>query len=93
MNDNTIFHAVNGSVSMRISKEAREKLNAYSPKGCPFIGYTLFDLLTDFVRAYSWIIARGSTESLCSFIRRLQRERYAHAVVYGDDMLRLIEEG
>ena len=57
-----------------------------------YSNYTLLDLLRDFIQAYSWKIDRGHTMSLSDFIRLLQAENYAHAVVYGNDMMRIIEE-
>lgn len=89
---NTISRKISGSLSVTISKQAAERLDSYTPKGCPHPDYTFLDLLRDFIQAYDWKIERGQTISLSDFIQLLQRERYAHAIVYGEDMMRIIEE-
>ena len=88
---NTISRKISGSLSVTISKQAAERLNSYKPKGCPHSEYTLLDLLRDFIQAYSWKIDRGHTMSLSDFIRLLQAENYAHAIVYGNDVIQLLE--
>ena len=89
---NTISRKISVSLSVTISKQAAERLDSYTPKGCPHSNYTLLDLLNDFIQAYSWKIDRGHTIRLNDFIRQLQVENYAHAVVYGNDMMRIIED-
>ena len=89
---NTISRKISGSLSVTISKQAAERLDSCTPKGCPHSDYTLLDLLRDFIQAYSWKIDRGHTISLSDFIRLLQAENYAQAIVYGEDMMRIIEE-
>ena len=89
---NTITREISGDLKISLSQQAAERLNRYTPKGCPHSDYTLLDLLKDFIQAYSWKITRGHTMSLSDFIRQLQEENYAHAVVYGNDMMRIIEE-
>ena len=89
---NTIAHNINGSVSTSISIATSEKLKRYTPKGCPFDNYTLWDLLKDFIQAYSWKISRGTAMSVKAFIELLQRDGYAHAVAYGDDIISLIKD-
>lgn len=89
---NTISRKISGSLSVTISKQAAERLNCYKLKGCPHSDYTLLDLLMDFIQAYSWKITRGHTMSLSDFIRLLQAENYAHTIVYGNDMMQIIEE-
>ena len=88
---NTISRKISGGLSVTISKQAAERLDSYIPKGCPHSDYTLLDLLRDFIQAYSWKIERGHTISLSDFIRLLQAENYAHAIVYGNDMIQLME--
>ena len=90
---NTISRKISGSLSVTISKQAAERLDSYTPKGCPHPDYTFLDLLKDFIQAYSWKITRGQTISLSDFIRQLQEENYVHAIVYGETMMRIIEEG
>ena len=89
---NTISRKISGDLKVSLSKQTAERLNSYIPKGCPFADYTLLDLLRDFIQAYDWKITRGETMSLSDFIRFLQSENYAHAIVYGETMIRIIEE-
>ena len=89
---NTISRKISGSFSVTISKQVAERLDSYKPKGCSYSDYTLLDLLKDFIQAYGWKIDRGYTMSLSDFIRLLQAENYAHAVVYGEGMIWIIEE-
>lgn len=89
---NTISRKISGSLSVAMFKQAAERLDSYKPKGCPYSDYTLLDLLRDFIQAYSWKIEKGHTISLNDFIRLLQAENYAHAIMYGEDMMRIIEE-
>ena len=88
---NTISRKISGSLSVTISKQTAERLDSYTPKGCPHSDYTLLDLLRDFIQAYDWKITRGETMSLSDFIRLLQSENYAPAIVYGNDMIQLME--
>ena len=89
---NTITRKISGDLKISLSQQAAELLNSYTPKGCPHSDYTLLDLLSNFIQAYDWKITRGETMSLSDFIRLLQTENYAHALVYGEDMMRIIEE-
>ena len=89
---NTISRKISGSLSVTISKQTAERLDSYKPKGCSHSDYTLLDLLKDFIQMYGWKITRGQTISLNDFIRLLQTENYVHAIVYGNDMMRIIEE-
>lgn len=88
---NTISRKISGSLSVVISQQAAERLNSYTLKGCPHSDYTLLDLLRDFIQAYDWKITRGETMSLSDFIRLLQTENYVHAIVYGNDIIQLME--
>lgn len=89
---NTITHNINGSMRVSISMATVENLSQYTPKGCPFDDYTLWDLLKDFIQAYSWKITRGTTMSIKAFIKHLQREGYDKAMTYCDDIINLIED-
>ena len=55
------------------------------------MGYTLYDLLQDLINMYSWKIDRGYTMTITDFIKLLQKQKYIHAIVYGNDIIRLIE--
>ena len=89
---NTITRKISGDLKISLSQQAAERLNSYTPKGCPHSDYTFLDLLRDFIQAYDWKITRGVTMSLSDFMRLLQSENYAHAIVYGNDMMQLLED-
>lgn len=84
---NAITHKLNGVMSDNVIRDLR----SYSPQGCPFMGYTLYDLLQDLINMYSWKIDRGYTIPITEFIKQLQNEKYIHAIVYGNNIIRLIE--
>lgn len=58
---NTITHKLNGVTCIRMSDNVIRDLRSYSPQGCPFIGYTLYNLLQDLIGMYNWKIDRGYT--------------------------------
>jgi hypothetical protein len=91
INMNTITHKFNGVTRINMSDHAIKGLRSYSPQGCPFMGYTLYDLLQDLINMYSWKIDRGYTIPITEFIKQLQNEKYIHAIVYGNNIIRLIE--
>ena len=65
-----------------------EKLNSFTPEGCPFPNYTLLDLLKDLVQMYSWKISKDTTAA--DFIEMLMQED-VHAVSYGKEIIDLLE--
>lgn len=73
---------------LHLSKQAEENLRSYAPKGCPFKDYSLLDLLLDLM-CYTWKIKY--TISVEKYIRLLQSENYAHAVTYGDAIIKCLE--
>lgn len=50
---NTITHKLNGVTRISMSDNVIRDLRSYSPQGCPFMGYTLYDLLQDLIGMYS----------------------------------------
>ena len=88
---NAITHKLNGATRISMSDNVIRDLRSYSPQGCPFVGYTLYDLLKDLIFAYSWKIDRGYTMTITDFIKLLQKQKYTKAIVYGDDIKLLIE--
>lgn len=87
----TIKHNISGDITVNCSGKTVNILSTYTPKGCPFNGYTLLDLVKDFINMYSWKICRGQSISLNDFIKLLQHNGIAHAIVYGDDIISLME--
>lgn len=87
---NYIENSIAHGVTLHMTRQAAEVLKQYKPKDCPFKDYTLFDLVCDLMD-FSWRIT-DKIISLANYIRMLQKENYVHAVVYGDDIIKLIEE-
>lgn len=89
--NNYIENSIRWGASLHITEAAKEKLKCYVPKGCPFKGYTLFDLLCDWIKQYSWKIPCGEM-SIIDFVKMLQAENYEKANAYGGAIKVLIEE-
>lgn len=64
-------------------------LSNYTPKGCPFKGYTLYDLVIDLWGMYGW--KYKATPTVPDFIRDAMTYD-AHAHTYGADMIMIYEE-
>ena len=79
------------SIDTSISNKAAERLSEYMPRGCPFNGYTLLDLLKDLVRMYGYHLEWHQTMTMTEFIRYLMGINI-HAKVYGEAIIQLIEE-
>lgn len=71
-----------------LSRKAAESLEKYAPKGCPFKEYTLLDLVKDLL-AYSWKVT--GKISISDYIRLLQAEGYAKAIMYGNAIIECLE--
>ena len=80
-----------GNYEIKFKNETAKKLKGYKPKGCPFKDYTLFDLVCDWFKAYSWKLLERIL-SIESFIKMLQAENDIKAVTYGDDIINIINE-
>lgn len=87
---NTITHKLNGVTCIRMSDNVIRDLRSYSPQGCPFIGYTLYDLLQDLIGMYSWKIDRGYTILITEFIKQLQNQ---HIQIWSDDEGKIVYDG
>lgn len=77
-----------GNTRLFLSRKAVENLEKYAPKGCPFKGYTLLDLVKDLL-TYSWKVT--GKISISDYIRLLQAEGYAHAIMYGNAIIECLE--
>jgi len=80
-----------GNYEIKFKNETAKKLKGYKPKGCPFKDYTLFDLVCDWFKTYSWKLLERIL-SIESFIKMLQAENDIKAVIYGDDIINIINE-
>ena len=87
---NTITRRING-IDASISNKAAERLSEYVPRGYPFEDYSLLDLLKDLVRMYGYRLEWYQTMTMTEFIRYLMSID-AHAKVYGEAMIQIIEE-
>ena len=83
----TITHS---SIKLTLTRKAKETLEHYRPKGCPFTGYSLLDLLNDMVIMYSWMLENG-VHSIGECINTWRKSR-VDADVYGDGILICIGE-
>ncbi len=45
-----------------------DAMNSYRPRGCPFNGYTFFNLLSDLIKMYSWELSIGRSYTLNEFL-------------------------
>lgn len=86
---NYITKQSNGSVSVSISAQAMNRLEAHRPTGCPFDGYTMLDLLKDWIQMYAWQITQKSI-SLVDFIKSIRGDE--KLAVYGDAMVALLAQ-
>lgn len=66
-----------------------EALKRAYPKGCPFKGYSCYDLIVDTWDMYGWMVTKDIT--LPDFIRMLMNKD-AHIKAYGEDMIEVYEE-
>ena len=86
---NIIERNYSGCYSMKLNKAIATELNSYKPKRCPFNEYTLLDLLQDWFKAYSWELSDKIT-TIENFIKMLQNNGESKALVYGNDMITII---
>ena len=51
-----------------LAPEAAENLKNFKPAGCPFLNYTMLDLLMDLIKAYSWKLENNKKYSITHFL-------------------------
>lgn len=85
-----VTNSVNKGSGLIISERAKEKLQGYVPRWCPFKGYTMYDLVVDLVNMYGWKIS--GKVSLSDFINLLKSENYSKAITYGTGIMEILEE-
>lgn len=73
-----------------LTERTISNLRCVKPVGCPFIEYSLLDLLKDFVAMYSWKIS--GQRSIKEFISQLIDEGYEKAIVYGNAIIESVSE-
>lgn len=87
----TVQRRTDGSAVCNISMNIASTLSSYAPRGCPFVDYTMLDLVKDLIIMYSWKVDRGVTMSLTGFMKMLQEEGVTYAVVYGNAVIDIVE--
>ena len=73
-------------ITTNINSKVYEAMNAATPKGCPFKGYTFWDLLRDLIKMYSWELSFDRIYTLNDFLTECN---CIHAEVYKKDFLRM----
>lgn len=71
-----------------IQSDIVNTLKRFKPRGCPFKDYTMFDLLTDWVQMYSWLLDRNREYSLTEFVNTIYSE--GKVTTYVPAMLELL---
>lgn len=74
----------------QIESTAAKRLRMYIPRNCPFKNYTLYDLLRDLIRMYSWVLDRNRKYPISDFIKEI-RNKDVHAKAYGNAIIKLLE--
>lgn len=54
METNYIIVDYCGDAHISIDRKIKKLLESVKPKGCPFYDYNMFDLLSDWIKMYSW---------------------------------------
>ncbi len=72
----------------KIQPDIVSALKRFKPKGCTFKEYTMFDLLTDWVQMYSWLLNRNREYSSTEFVNTIRKSR--KIMIYVPEMLELL---
>ena len=85
-----MYRNLHGNVEWKLTQNQYENLTAYSPKGCPFNDYTMFNLLKDWIDQFSWMFS-GYEVRIDEFVSMLMKfTNDIHVNTYGSDMLSLL---
>lgn len=88
MKEGYIIVDLHGKSTVSISTKTKEFLENVKPKGCPFLDYSMFNLLEDWIKMYSWQMERNKKIPLIEFIRQIVTDgKY----IYKDAMIRSLE--
>ena len=66
---NYLLARSDGHVMVSVSMGTKEQLERVYPKGCPFQNYSMFDLLMDWIKMYSWQIRSSVPMSLIDSVK------------------------
>ncbi len=72
----------------KIQPDITSILKRFKPRDCPFDGYTMLDLLTDWIQMYSWLLDRNREYSLTEFVNTIHGD--GKVTVYAPAMLELL---
>lgn len=88
MKTNYIIVDYYGNGHISIDRKIKKLLEGAKPKGCPFYDYTMFDLLSDWIKMYSWQLQRNKKIALTDFIKWI---RVDGKEIYKELMISLFE--
>lgn len=88
METNYIIVDYCGNAHISIDRKIKKLLESVKPKGCPFYDYTMFDLLSDWIKMYSWQLQRNKKIALTDFIKWI---RVDGKEIYKESMISLFE--
>lgn len=91
MEKNTLIVSFNGTINVNINEKALEMLKTNIPTGCPFANYSLYDLLIDFLKMYSWKVPKDKQIKISDFVEELSKE-YEKAAVYKKDIIACLQD-
>lgn len=69
METNYIIIDYSDNVYGKVDIKTKKLLESVKPNGCPFYDYSMWDLLSDWIKMYSWQLERNKKIALTDFIR------------------------
>lgn len=88
METNYIIVDYCGNAHISIGRKIKKLLESVKPKDCPFYDYTMFDLLSDWIKMYSWQLQRNKKIALTDFIKWI---RVDGKEIYKEPMISLFD--
>ena len=88
METNYIIVDYCGNAHISIDRKIKKLLVSVKPKGCPFYDYNMFDLLSDWIKMYSWQLQRNKKIALTDFIKWI---RVDGKEIYKEPMISLFD--
>ena len=86
--NNYIIVDSRGASKISIQTKTMGFLKSVKPKGSPFYNYSMFDLLQDWVRMYSWQMERNKKIPLADFVRHIKTDG---KFIYKEPMIYILE--
>ena len=88
MGTNYIIVDYYGNAHVSINIRTKKLLESVKPKGCPFYDYTMFNLLSDWIKMYSCQLQRNKKILLTDFIKWIRTDGKE---IYKESMISLFE--